>query len=102
MCAAAIRWAGVGSVVYGVSVDYLVEKGWAQFEIRAEEVFKKSGKLNGGRETALISDVLGERIRNDGLFRWQFDDTGICPMGCEGEDGRRGTERCVPSNEKKR
>jgi tRNA(adenine34) deaminase len=38
MCQAAILWAGIDEVVYGVSVPDLVRLGWRQFSLRAVDV----------------------------------------------------------------
>lgn len=42
MCCSAIIWAGLRRIVYSVSVPTLVELGWNQFDIRAEEVSRRS------------------------------------------------------------
>jgi len=42
MCCSAIIWAGLRRVVYSVSVPTLVELGWSQFDLRAEEVSRRS------------------------------------------------------------
>ncbi len=42
MCQGAILWAGVGSVVYGTSIRFLIDIGWRQIDIRAEEVVRRS------------------------------------------------------------
>jgi tRNA(adenine34) deaminase len=39
MCASAILWSGIGRVVYGVSIPWLVEHGWWQIDLRAADVF---------------------------------------------------------------
>ncbi len=38
MCQAAILWAGIDEVVYGVSVPDLVALGWRQFSLRAIDI----------------------------------------------------------------
>ena len=52
MCAAAAVWAGVGLVVFGVDIHWLHAAGWEQIDLRAAEVFARSGKraprLRGG------------------------------------------------------
>jgi tRNA(Arg) A34 adenosine deaminase TadA len=52
MCAAAAVWAGVGLVVFGVDIPWLHAAGWEQIDLRAAEVFARSGKraprLRGG------------------------------------------------------
>lgn len=42
MCIGAILWAGIGSVVYGVSIQTLMELGWMQIDISSREVAAKS------------------------------------------------------------
>ncbi|KAL9113713.1 MAG: hypothetical protein Q9227_002158 [Pyrenula ochraceoflavens] len=93
MCAAATRWAGLKDVVYGVSIDYLVENGWAQIGIPAEKVYAESGRLNGGVATGLLGGVESEEIERRGLFGWQFGE-GDCPDGCEKEAEKGGS--CMP------
>ncbi len=38
MCAGAIIWAGISTVVYGTSIPTLIKQGWFQIKIRASEV----------------------------------------------------------------
>lgn len=38
MCQAAIIWAGIPEVVFGTSIDRLVELGWNQFGLKASDV----------------------------------------------------------------
>lgn len=40
MCMSAIVWAGIGRVIYGTSVPTLVESGWRQLTLRADDVVK--------------------------------------------------------------
>ncbi len=42
MCQAAIMWAGIPRVVYGTSISKLVELGWTQFCMTAEDVTKRA------------------------------------------------------------
>ncbi len=42
MCCSAIIWAGLRRIVYSVSVPTLVELGWRQFDMRADEVSRRS------------------------------------------------------------
>ncbi len=41
MCMGAILWAGVGRVVFGSSIRFLLAVGWKQIDITAEEVAAK-------------------------------------------------------------
>ena len=41
LCAGAVAWAGIPRVVYGVSIPWLVEHGWWQIDLRAEELFAR-------------------------------------------------------------
>lgn len=42
MCQSAILWAGIGTVVYGVSIPFLQRTGWRQIDIRAAEVAERA------------------------------------------------------------
>ncbi len=42
MCQGAILWAGIGSVVFGTSIRFLIDIGWRQIDIQAEEVVQRS------------------------------------------------------------
>ncbi|MBM3807122.1 MAG: nucleoside deaminase [Acidimicrobiia bacterium] len=63
MCAAAILWSGVGTVVFGSSIRFLVQCGWRQINIPAADVVRRSP----GWSCAIIGGVL-ERECND-LFQ---------------------------------
>jgi tRNA(Arg) A34 adenosine deaminase TadA len=62
MCAAAVLWAGIPRVVFGTSIGTLVEKGWHQIDIPAEEVVRRA---SFGR-CVLVGGVL--RAECDALF----------------------------------
>lgn len=53
MCTAALVWAGVRRVVYGVSIPWLAEHGWWQMDLRAEVVLRHAP----GRAVALTGGV---------------------------------------------
>ena len=89
MCASAIRWAGFRELVYGTSIDTLVEYGWMQIEISSREVFQRSPAF--GNDTTIVGEVLTEET--DPLFAWQFQHDAACPEGCR-KDGA-GT-KCDP------
>ena len=42
MCASACLWAGLGAVIYDVSIPWLARHGWRQINIRCAEVFARS------------------------------------------------------------
>ncbi len=42
MCQGAVLWAGIGAVVFGTSIRFLLEIGWQQIDIPAEEVVRRS------------------------------------------------------------
>lgn len=42
MCMGAILWAGIGRVVYGTSVRFLLDTGWRQIAIPAAEVASRA------------------------------------------------------------
>lgn len=42
MCQAAILWAGIETVVFGTSIRFLMEIGWRQIDIPADEVVRRS------------------------------------------------------------
>ncbi len=52
MCQAAIIWAGIPEVIFGVSIKQLMELGWNQIELRAEQVNDSANfsscKITGG------------------------------------------------------
>jgi tRNA(adenine34) deaminase len=42
MCQGAILWSGIGTVVYGTSIQFLLSRGWRQINIPADEVVRRS------------------------------------------------------------
>lgn len=44
MCQGAILWAGIGAVVFGTSIPFLIQNGWKQIDITADEVVRRSVK----------------------------------------------------------
>lgn len=42
MCMGAVLWAGVGRVVFGTSIRFLIDTGWRQIDITAEEVARRA------------------------------------------------------------
>lgn len=42
MCQGAMLWCGIGAVVFGTSIRFLMDLGWRQIDVRAEEVVRRS------------------------------------------------------------
>jgi len=42
MCMGAILWSGIESVVFGTTIQFLVDIGWKQLHIPAREVIERS------------------------------------------------------------
>ena len=42
MCQGAILWAGIGRVVFGTSIRFLLETGWKQIDIPSDEVVRRA------------------------------------------------------------
>jgi tRNA(Arg) A34 adenosine deaminase TadA len=53
MCAAAIAWSGIDTVIFSVSIEALTEAGMDQIDLKCSEVFGRSG-----REIALHGPVM--------------------------------------------
>jgi len=60
MCQGAILWAGIGSVVFGTSIRFLIDIGWRQIDIHAEEVVRRGP----GWQCLIVGGVL-ESERNE-------------------------------------
>ena len=63
MCQAAIMWAGIPEVVFGTSIEQLVQFGWQQFELTAERVAASAPFA----ECTIIGGVLADEC--DRLFQ---------------------------------
>ena len=44
MCAAAIAWSGIDSVIFSVSIEALTEAGMDQIDLKCSDVFGRSGR----------------------------------------------------------
>lgn len=42
MCQGAILWAGIGTVVFGTSIRFLMQIGWRQIDVPAEEIVRRA------------------------------------------------------------
>ena len=42
MCQGAILWSGIGAVVFGTSIRFLLDIGWRQIDIPADEVARRA------------------------------------------------------------
>ncbi len=45
MCMGAILWAGVGRVVFGTSIRFLLDTGWRQIDLSAAEVARRAAGM---------------------------------------------------------
>lgn len=63
MCMSAIIWAGIPTVVYGTSIQYLNENKWKQIQIDSHEVSKKAPFYRGN----IVEGVLHQET--DKLFK---------------------------------
>jgi len=86
MCASAIRFQGVGEIVYAVPDNELDDVGLRQISVTSEEVKSASNKCNfGGDGTAMqmrtVKLVLHDTILP--YFSWQFNPNNPCPNGCQ-------------------
>jgi tRNA(adenine34) deaminase len=45
MCQGAILWSGIGTVVFGTSIQFLLRHGWWQIDIPAEELVRRSPQM---------------------------------------------------------
>jgi tRNA(Arg) A34 adenosine deaminase TadA len=55
MCMGAILWSGIESVVFGTTIQFLVDIGWKQLQIPAREVVERSPEW----QCKVIGGVLG-------------------------------------------
>jgi tRNA(Arg) A34 adenosine deaminase TadA len=63
MCQGAILWAGIGQVIYGTSIERLVELGWNQIDIPSEEVTRRTPFARCRIQAGILADQC------DALFR---------------------------------
>ncbi|MBA4192211.1 MAG: nucleoside deaminase [Planctomycetaceae bacterium] len=57
MCMAACLWSGIGTVVFGTSIRFLIDIGWRQVDIPAEEVALRS--------SGFVCDVIGGVLESE-------------------------------------
>jgi len=62
MCTSAILWSGIGSIVFGTSLETLIKLGWNQIDIASSEVVARSWN----RDLSITGGVLAEQC--DQLF----------------------------------
>ncbi|MEM1271648.1 MAG: nucleoside deaminase [Bacteroidota bacterium] len=46
MCAGAAVWSGIERIVYGVSIEWLMQNGWAQIDLSSQEVVDKATNVD--------------------------------------------------------
>lgn len=62
MCQAAIIWAGIPEVIFGTSIETLIDLGWNQFDLKASDIVASARFAN----CAITAGVLAEQC--DQLF----------------------------------
>lgn len=60
MCMGAVLWAGVGRVVFGTSIRFLMDTGWRQIEITAAEVASRAVGLGCQVRGGVLADECDE------------------------------------------
>ncbi|GAA6036260.1 hypothetical protein JCM8097_006864 [Rhodosporidiobolus ruineniae] len=96
MCASALRWAGMGEVVWGSSIETIIKGGRNQIYIPSSMIVSASYSLP---HTSLwYGHVLANET--DPYFAYQFNESAPCPEECTREllPGKRVSE-CVPRKE---
>lgn len=78
MDAAATAWAGIGEVVYSISVDFQKNSGWNNFVLDSQDIFKLS--ITPTRPHTLIKNVDADLWAVH--YSWQYIATNPCPTGC--------------------
>lgn len=90
MCASALRWAGIGEVIWGTSIETIIKGGRSQIYLPSSLIVSASYSL--GHQSLWIGSILSEET--DANFLYQFNETYPCPRDCERVkvEGKRVTE----------
>lgn len=78
MCMAAVRWVGIGEVVYGTSISTQSSFGWGSIDISAVSINQHSNSL---QTTTSLKGPSATSL-TDPYFAWQFNHNASCPPGC--------------------
>jgi len=58
MCASAVIWAGISTLVYGVSINSLKSKGIEQIDIGCRDILKQANRK---------IEIIGPRLENEAI-----------------------------------
>ncbi|CEQ42675.1 SPOSA6832_04514, partial [Sporobolomyces salmonicolor] len=96
MCASALRWAGIGEVVWATSIETLIKGGYGQIYLPSSLIVSASYTLP--HHTLWYGSVLANET--DPYFSHLNNESALCPEACERilREGKRVTE-CVPTAE---
>ncbi|GAA5980478.1 hypothetical protein JCM11641_003408 [Rhodosporidiobolus odoratus] len=96
MCASALRWAGMGEVVWASSIDTIFKGGRNQILLPSAHIVAASYSLP--HQTMWYGSVLANET--DPYFHYQFNESAACPQQCSREllPGKRVSE-CVPKKQ---
>ncbi|GAA5920108.1 hypothetical protein JCM1841_004103 [Sporobolomyces salmonicolor] len=96
MCASALRWAGIGEVVWATSIETLIKGGYGQIYLPSSLIVSASYTLP--HHTLWYGSVLANET--DPYFSHLNNESAPCPEACERilREGKRVTE-CVPTAE---
>ncbi|KAL8290073.1 hypothetical protein RQP46_003012 [Phenoliferia psychrophenolica] len=75
MCASALRWAGIGEVVWGTSIETIIRGGRSQIYLPSSLIVSASYSL--GHQSLWLGSVLSEET--DRNFLYQFNESYPCP-----------------------
>lgn len=78
MCMAAIRWTGIGEVVYATSIATQSSYGWGSIQVSAQTINNASSAL---QTRTTLEGPFGTTI-TEPYFAWQFNASAPCPPGC--------------------
>ncbi|KAM0747520.1 cytidine deaminase-like protein [Meredithblackwellia eburnea MCA 4105] len=79
MCASALRWSGIGEVVWGTSIETIISGGRSQIYLPSSLIVSASYSL--GHQSLWLGSVLSEET--DKNFLYQFNESYPCPESCE-------------------
>ncbi|BGP19837.1 hypothetical protein JCM10213v2_007968 [Rhodosporidiobolus nylandii] len=96
MCASALRWAGMGEVVWATSIETIIKGGRNQIYLPSSAIIAASYSMP--HQTLWYGSILANET--DPYFQYQFNETAPCPAECSRElkPGTRVSE-CVVKEE---
>ncbi|GAA5869549.1 hypothetical protein JCM8547_001520 [Rhodosporidiobolus lusitaniae] len=96
MCASALRWAGIGEVVWATSIETIIKGGRNQIYLPSSHIVAASYSMP--HQTLWYGSVLANET--DPYFQYQFNESAPCPEVCERATlpGQK-VSQCVPTKE---